>query len=358
MSGPRDWGLPAWLLLALTLAVGLAVVGGASTGQGAYGTFNPSWDGGSELRATVTSTGTAPYILLDVADYDALAPADTAVLVLSPTEAYDEQDRERLAAYVERGGTLVVAEDFRPHTNPLLRAVGARARVTGAPLRDDLRNTRTPAFPLAAAVAHDGSTANGTNDSLTRGVDTLALNHPSTVAPNGARVLVTSSEFAYVDRTQNATLDATERLGRRPVVTSESVGAGRVVVVADPSLFVNAMQATADNRQFVENVATAHERVGIDETHTEGRPPLAVALVRLRRDPLLQVALGTVALGLVVLVDRQFKTDAPRRLLTSAETHDDTEAGVTEVAAQRVQTALLRSSADPNAPDDSETDRQ
>ncbi|MFB6157435.1 MAG: DUF4350 domain-containing protein [Haloferacaceae archaeon] len=357
MIGTRDWGWPAWLLVALVLAVGLSAVVGASTGEGAYGTFNPSWDGGSELRETIAAVGTEPYVVLAPADYDALAPADTAILVVSPTEPYDGRARDRLAAYVANGGTLVVAEDFRPHANPLLRAVGAEARVTGAPLRDDLRNTRTPAFPRATGVTHERQTADGdvANVSLTRGVDALALNHPSTVAPNGARVLVNSSRVAYVDRNRNATLDPGERLGRRPVVTSEQVGAGRVVVVSDPSLFINAMESTADNRQFVENVAAPHERVGIDETHTGGRPPLAVALVRLRRDPLLQLLVGGVGLGLVTLANRQVKTGGRRRLHTSGRSRDETEADVTGATAQRVQTALLRSSAaDTEEPTDDE----
>jgi hypothetical protein len=342
VTDPRDWDRPTWLLVALAAAVGLAVAGGANTGAEAYGTFNPAWDGGSELRAAVAETGTEPYVLLALADADALAPAETAVVVLSPAEPYDERDRARLAAYVERGGTLVVAEDFRPHANTLLRGVGAEARVTGAPLRDDLRNTRTAAFPLATDVAA-GTAGDPATAGLTRGVDALALNHPSTVAPNGARVLVNASTFAYVDRNRNGTLDPAERLGPHPVVTGERVGEGRVVVVSDPSLFVNAMQATADNRRFVANVARTHERVGIDESHGGGRPPLAVALVRLRRDPLLQVGVGVAALGLVVLANRQL--DAPAGPTDDGE-RPGTEATVTRRTAQRVQTALLRSSRD------------
>lgn len=369
MNGPRDWGWPAWLLVALTLAVGLTAVAGASTGTGAYGTFNPSWDGGSELRATVAETGTEPYVVLGGGDYDALAPEETAIVVLSPTESYGETDRARLAAYVENGGTLVVAEDFRPHANPLLRAVGARARVTGQPLRDDLRNTRTPAFPLATGVARVTTeraprggaapgneaprTADGepTNATLTRGVDALALNHPSTVAPNGARVLVNASRFAYLDTNGNATLDATERLGRRPVVTTEPVGEGRVVVVSDPSLFINAMHATESNRRFVENVATTHDRVGIDETHTGAQPPLAVALLALRRDPLLQLLVGGAGLAVVALANRQLDPGTHGHSLNLDDARDDTGEDVTgttrgwtdPIAAQRAQTALLRS---------------
>ncbi len=363
MTGPRDWGLSAWLLVALALAVGLTVAVGASTGAEAYGTFNPAWDGGSELRAAVADAGAEPYVLLAAGDYDALDPADTAVIVLSPADAYDAADRARLAAYVENGGTLVVAEDFRPHANPLLRAVGARARVTGEPLRDNLRNTRTAAFPLATNVSRvtpsdagaerpgaAGGGARGTdpaNARLTRGVDALGLNHPSTVAPNGARVLVNSSQFAYLDTNRNERPDAGERVGRYPVVTAESVGAGRVVVVSDPSLFINAMATTADNRRFVRNVATGHGRVGIDQTHAGGQPPLAVALVSVRRDPLLQLLVGGAGLAVVALANRQVDTPTHGDGGKRDAARDDTEADVREptrgAATQRVQTALLRS---------------
>ena len=344
MTGPADWGRPAWLLVALVLAVSVTGAVGASTSASAYGTFNPAWDGGTDLRTAIADTGTEPYVVLEAADYDALDPTATAVVVLSPTEPYDAATRARLAAYVESGGTLVVAEDFRPHANPLLSAVGARARVTGEPLRDNLRNSRTPAFPLATNVSHGGSAAGEPTDAtLTRDVDALALNHPSTVAPNGATVLVSSSPFGYHDTNRNATLDATEEVGRYPVVTAEQVGAGRVVVVSDPSLFINAMQPSASNRQFVRNVATAHERVGVDDSHTGGQPPLAVALVRLQHDPLLHVVVGVVGLGAVLLGGR-YAGRVSAAVDTGGVADETTEPGRRDLAAaQRVQTALLRS---------------
>lgn len=344
MTGPADWDRPAWLLVALVLVVGVAGAVGASTSTSAYGTFNPAWDGGTDLRAAVAEAETEPYVVLETTDYDALDPTATAVVVLSPTEPYDDAARARLATYVENGGTLVVAEDFRPHANPLLDAVGARARVTGEPLRDNLRNTRTPAFPLATNVSRERSGADeSTEATLTRDVDALALNHPSTVAPNGATVLVASSRFGYHDTNRNATLDAAETVRRYPVVTAESVGAGRVVVVSDPSLFINAMQPAASNRQFVQNVAAPHDRVGVDHTHTGGQPPLAVALVRLQHDPLVHLVVGVVGLGAVLLGSR-YAGRVSGAVDTGSVLGGTAETGRRDPAtAQRVQAALLRS---------------
>jgi hypothetical protein len=173
----------------------------------------------------------------------------------------------------------------------LLAAVGADARIDGTPLRDEQHNYRSPAMPVAT---------NTTNHTLVDDVDRLTFNHGTVVIPNNASVLVASSEFGYLDENGNETLDESETLASYPVATAEPVGEGRVVVVSDPSLAINAMLEQPDNRAFVRTLFADQDRVMLDYSHAERLPPLAVAVLTVRDSALLQVLLGLAVVGLAV----------------------------------------------------------
>lgn len=289
-----DLGYPGLVLAALALVVALAVVAGASTSGTAFGAYNPQWDGASDLRAQAEAVGAETTIVRETDRYDELNASGTVAVVLSPDRAYAANDSERVRRFVERGGTLVVAEDYGEHANPLLAAVGAEARIDGRPLRDERRNYRSPAMPVATNVTNG---SNATNVTLA-GVDSLALNHGTVVRPNGtangsgADVLVASSEYAYLDANRNEELDEGERLSSRPVVTAERVGDGLVIVVSDPSALINAMLDRPDNRAFVRALFAGADRVALDYSHAAQLPPLALAVVVLREAVALQVVLG------------------------------------------------------------------
>jgi hypothetical protein len=286
--------IPQVLLAVLVATTGLAFVVAASTSGAAFGAYNAQWDGAAELRTTSEDLGIDSEIVRNVSAYEDASNRSVAV-VLSPDRAYTEDEAATLRRFVERGGTLVVAEDFGEHSNPLLAAVGAEARVNGSHLRDEVHNYRSPAMPVATNLS---------TYPLMTGVGTLTLNHGTVVDPHGARVTARSSEFGYLDQNRNGGIDDTESLASRPVMTVEDVGAGRVVVISDPSLFINTMLERPGNERFVFNLLGAHERVLLDYSHAESLPPLSLALLVIRESTLLQVGLLTGMLALVVVWGR------------------------------------------------------
>ncbi|WP_276282392.1 DUF4350 domain-containing protein [Halorussus caseinilyticus] len=283
-----DW--PRVVLAALVVAVVAAGATAATTSDAPLGAYNYGWDGASALRTQAEAGGTDPQVARNAEAYRAADPAETVAVVLSPDESYRPTEVAPVVEFVARGGTLVVAADSGPHADDLLAAVGADARIDGAPVRDDRYNYRTPSLPVAT---------NASDRRLARGVSSLALNYGTVVEPNGATVLVNTSEYAYLDRNRNETLDPSETPERRPVATVERVGEGRVVVVSDPSVFVNAMMDRSDNRAFARNLLGTADRVLLDYSHSAGVPPLVAATLALRGSPLAQIGLGALALALV-----------------------------------------------------------
>jgi len=289
----RSWypdSVPRALLVVLAVAVGASVLFGGLTSETVFGSYNPAWDGSTELRDIATNTDGDVRIVGESGGYNVSTPSETVSFVLSPDSEYSEAEAASIERFVRQGGTLVVAEDVGPHSDELLADIGADARFDGARLRDERFYGASPAMPVAT---------NPANGSYATGVNALALNHGTAVAPRNATILVNTSSYAYLDVNGNGALDDSETLREYPVVTREPLGEGSVVAVGDPSVFINAMIDRRDNRQFARNLVTAHHVRLFDVSHLSALPPLVAARFVLKESTVVQL---TVGLGLVVAV--------------------------------------------------------
>ena len=297
--------LPQLLLATYTALTVIAIVYAASTSAAAFGVYNSEWDGANELRTVAADAGTNVTIGTNVSRYPTSNADGTVAVVLSPAESYSPSERTRIAEFVRNGGTLVVAEDYRPHGTALLAAVGADARFDGRPVYDNRNYYRNSSLPEATPAGDYPETA---------GVDTVVLNYGTTVRAGSATTLVTTSEYAYLDTNGNGELDGEEQLASRPVVTSESVGDGRVIAVGDPSIFVNAMLERGDNRQFVRNLVADHDTALLDYSHASSVPPVAAALLAVQQSDVLLVFCGVVLVGTLFALDSRLDEHLRKRL--------------------------------------------
>jgi hypothetical protein len=316
---------PRVLLAALALALCAGVLVAGVTSSAAFGAYNPAWDGTSELRSLADGAGVETTF---VRPADGLGDPETGVaFALAPDPG---TDAERLRRFAAEGGTVVVAADFGGGANPLLASMGASARIDGRLLRDEQRYYRGPAMPRATNV---------TDGRLVAGVNALTLNYGTGVEPGDARPLVRTSPYAYYDGNRNGTLDADESLGRRTVATTEALGEGRVVVVGDPSLFINAMLERNGNAAFARNLLAGADRLSL-LVGDGALPPLVAALVTLRGSALLQALAGVGALGALALWVRAGGFGVAERL----------RAGADRLGAKQTTTAVK--SRDPEDGDD------
>jgi hypothetical protein len=296
-----DVAVPRLVLAGLALAVLVTVGVAGATSTTAFGVYNPGWEGATGVGAVAEERGVADELVHNVSAYGGAPANGSLAVVLSPATSYAPAEVRRVETFVRSGGTVLVATDFRPAGNALLGDLGTNATVSGLPLRDEHRYGPGPAFPRAV---------NASRHAYTAGVDALLSNHPSVVEPAGATVLLESSSYGYVDANRNEELDDNETLARYPVATVEPLGAGQVVVVSDPSAFINAMLDRGDNRQFLRNVVGAHDRVLVDVSKTGGVPPIAQLQLLLRESGLLQLVVGLGGLAAVLGVGRTRLSDA------------------------------------------------
>ncbi|WP_440771924.1 DUF4350 domain-containing protein [Natronorubrum sp. DTA28] len=295
---PREWfatgrrgNWPETLAVVFGAIVVLAVVLAVATSATSFGPYNYAWDGTSEFRDRITADpGTDLEIVHETDRYEDGDADETVAFVVAPETEYDGTDAERIRQFVEDGGTLVVLDDFGQHSNELLSAIGADARTDGELLRDDVNYESTPTMPVATAVD---------DDVLAPGVDEVTLNHASAVDPGNATVLVQTSEFAYLAETETANLSAGDELESRPVMTTEDIGSGQVVVIGDPSILINAMIDRSDNALLVEGLYANESVVLFDHSHGTDIPPLLTLVAEFRAEPVAQIVVGLLGIGLI-----------------------------------------------------------
>lgn len=301
-SGRRiDW--PRVLLVALVLTVVIAVGYVGATSGAAFAPYNPAWDGASDLRTVVDDDPTvmASYET-DTEAYDEGEPNETVAFVIAPDEPYGDADAAAVRSFVEDGGTLVVMENFGSAGDALLHDVGANASIDGAIVRDERNHFAAPTMPIATNVSPHDRTA---------GVEQLTLNYASVIDPDGATVLVRTSEYAYLVEEPDTEIDDDDELASMPVATVESVGDGEVVTVADPSMAINVMLAEPDNERFLANQWDDRDRVLFDLSHAPGLPPLMAVTLAIRGSAILQGTIGLLGVVMAVGLTRRWE-DASR----------------------------------------------
>jgi hypothetical protein len=167
------------VFVVLLLAVLGGVVVGGATSTAAFGMYTPTWEGTGELRTIAEESNGEPIVATNTSVYEVHGNGTVAV-ILAPTEEYDESDTERIAAFLNRGGTLLVAD--RDGTgNELLSALGVSSQFDGTPVRDERHYYRGPALVEATDVSEHR---------LTEGVDSITLNHGTVLESSDVTVLV------------------------------------------------------------------------------------------------------------------------------------------------------------------------
>jgi hypothetical protein len=238
--------------LAIIIVVILAVVIWAIPSDEDFRVENTFWNGSSRLSASQAVTP-----LETLADLPEVT--EGATLILIPYLQLTPSELEDVTRFLSEGGTLVLADDYG-HGNEVLSSLGIEARFSGQALLDPLFNYKIEQLPRVF---------NFVPDSVTDGVSSLVLNHATCLIDvEAGEVLAMSSSFSFLDLNDSGQWDEGEPAGAMPVISGHSLGRGRVILVSDPSIFINSMDALDDNYGVIENIASiSSSGLYLDQSH-------------------------------------------------------------------------------------------
>jgi len=225
----------AWAVLLILLLAAGAVYAHATTTTEDYSRYNTGWNGTSNFAAEEI------HNLVDL-------PAGATLLILAPEKEFSAAEVGYLRGFLDGGGNVILA-DKDGAANTLLADLGSRIRIQPGNLSS---LDRDHADPRLFRVRVTG------NATLFAGIETLLVNHPAEVT--GGEPLLETSLLTWDDTNGDGRVSDGETFGRRAVCAGED----NLIVLGDPSLFINAM--LPENPRFIENhpvlIDAAHSRTG------------------------------------------------------------------------------------------------
>ncbi|MFQ5996058.1 MAG: DUF4350 domain-containing protein [Dehalococcoidales bacterium] len=238
--------------LTLALVVILAIVVWFFPSDEDFRTENPFWNGINDISSS--------YPVLAVESLSDLpSSSQGSTLILIPYLQFNPAELEALDSFIDRGGTLVLADDYG-YGNQILQYLGLRARFSGQSLLDPLSNYKNERFPQISRLKFSP---------FTDQIDSLILNHATCLTDvNAAEALALSSSFSFLDLNGDQIWQEGEPTGPLPVISHHDLGNGEIILISDPSLFINSMETMASNDQFIQNMAAiTKSNLLIDQSH-------------------------------------------------------------------------------------------
>jgi hypothetical protein len=283
-NSPSSWAIAAAVGFILVIAA-VALFLHLSTTDIEFSRYNPEWNGTSQVFEALENSGTVM-----VRDTAALMGRHNAtLLVIAPARAPTAEEGSAYRSFVAAGNTLILADDFGSG-NELLQAIGASTRLDRGNLSSLEREFENSEAPLGFPVK---------GQPLVADLSKVVFNRP--VAVFGGNPLINTTYLSWIDTDGDGRVDRTEPLGRFTVATGETVGAGKVVVIGDASLFINAMQGLSgcDNGllvgRLVADATLTDQR--LSQTATAAGPISTFLWVR--ETPALVVVVTALSLGLI-----------------------------------------------------------
>jgi hypothetical protein len=248
-----------WVAGAILLGAVLILTVHLSANDLEFSRYNNDWNGTSDFFA-----GLDRHQVVMITDPAQLASYrnNTILLVIAPFRQPKAAEISAYRAFAERGNTLFLADDFGTG-NSILRGLDSRIII----LEGNLSSIdQEYADPYSVAVYRRA------NGSITTRAMTLVLNRPA--ALDGGETIFMTSLLSWIDENGDKRINADEVMGQFPVMAEEQIGRGKLIVLSDPSIFINAMQEpdqTGDNRLFIQDLVTGNRTVLIDQMNSRTR---------------------------------------------------------------------------------------
>ena len=240
------------VMLTIALVIILTVVMWFSPTNDDFRTDNPFWNGAKSVSSS--------YPVSPLESLSNLPPSPKgSTLILIPYLQSSSAELEALNSFITQGGTLILADDYG-YGNQVLEYMGLKARFSGQPLLDPLANYKNKWFPRISPLK---------SSSLTNNIESLVFNHATCLTDVEATdILALSSSFSFLDLNGNQVWEENEPTGPLPVISQHNLGSGQIILISDPSIFINSMETLASNHNFMQNIAAiTTSNLLIDQSH-------------------------------------------------------------------------------------------
>ena len=224
-----------------------------------FSIFNTNWNGASSFgKALYEESKIIPII----SSFNSISLGDLegTLLIIGPDMSYSSLEVEEIRRFLEKGGTLVLIDDFGSG-NQILEGLNLTARFSKIQFID-IFYSKNANFPQLIRIL---------DPNLGTGVDKLILNVPSAIL--GAEGKIYTSKVTLLGNNQR----------EYPIMSEVEYGNGRIVLFSDPSVFINDM--FDENEEFIRNFVKyiKSDVIYIDEIHHSSFNPYQLGTLVIHR---------------------------------------------------------------------------
>lgn len=228
-----------------------------STNNLEFSKFNTGWNGTSHFFSI-----TNRYTSHEVYDLSSLSDIRNAtLLIIAPKNPFSAEQSINYQEFLNAGNTIILADDFGTG-NSLLKGIGSHISIIKGILTSADRAYNDPYMVITYPITK--------NHTLLDGIDSLTLDKAATLLYG--EPMVSSSLFSWIDKDEDQEITKREILGKYTVVSYEKIGNGEIIVISDPSIFINSMtepSSQGNNNKFIANMLMLNPSLYIDQTNSK-----------------------------------------------------------------------------------------
>jgi hypothetical protein len=184
------------------------------------------------------------------------SPRNSTLLIIAPDRHPTDQELAAYSAFLDEGNTIVLADDFGTG-NEILAGLGSRISILPGNLSSFDHKYNDPSTVIAFRAPGESPFSLPVN---------ITLNGPA--ALNGGTPLILTTVFSWIDTNGDGRLNKGETMGTFPVMAYEYRGNGRIIVLSDPSIFINSMYSANANDRELTGALTPDGPVLIDQRNS------------------------------------------------------------------------------------------
>lgn len=244
---------------------------------------------------------------------------NTTLLLIAPRGEYTSAQITALRDYIYRGNTLFLADDFGSGDS-ILKGVGSSITISPDHLLSLDQAYRDPALIVISPIREHP---------LTKGVENVVLDHSGVL--EGGEILMQSSLMSWVDKNLDRRVSSGEPFGRYTTLTWERAGNGEIVVLSDPSFFINSMRDLDkkwDNEIFLKNILNYHDVTLVEQmlSRTADVSFTGRVIIMVRTDQDAQIIIIIIIMLLIGITMRRRMIHSPGELFEpDKNTGEDTD---------------------------------
>ena len=216
----------------------------AAYAQNDFEITNYRWNGLSELYDITKRNYRVEILTIDAID-DLMTQERKIIVIIHPMEKLLP---EKLYSYVSSGGRVLIADDFAMG-NSALGGFGLSFAGEKVSCGEDSSYYAKACCPEVTEFEPHP---------VTEGVRRIVSNYPTAIeyySSKSFKVLARFPNDCFYDLNYNGYWDAGERsAGGAVFLLAYSAGRGRMVVLSDPSIFINEMLSRGDNKRLYKNI--------------------------------------------------------------------------------------------------------